>query len=265
MVKKAIIIILAILSSVGWADSPKMILVEAGTFSMGNSDYNDYNNPAHSVTVDSFYMSQYEITFELYDTFCEETGRSKSDDAGWDRGMRPVINVSWNDTIEFCNWLSIKEGLTPCYSGSGTAIVCDFSANGYRLPTEAEWEFAARGGNMSNGYIYSGSDDINVVGWYDENSGNKTHPVGQKRPNELGLYDMTGNTLEWCWGNYYAYTSSAEINPRGNSSGYGRALRGGHWYSADYTCAVFKRVYNAVFPGDPGSEFYSFRPVRSAN
>jgi len=229
--KKVIIILLFLMFvSFVWADSPEMILVEGGTFSMGSNEYTN-EQPVHDVTVGSFYMSKYEVTFDEYDEFCEATAKGKPPDSGFGRGIRPVIDASWYDAVEYCNWLSEKEGLTPCYSGSGENISCNFNANGYRLPTEAEWEYAARGGNNHDGYEYSGSNTAGDVGWYYSNSGSETHPVGGKSPNSLGLYDMSGNVWEWCWdwygGDYYSSTSL--VDPEGPDSGSYRVLRGGSW------------------------------------
>ena len=143
--------------------------------------------------------------------------------------------VSWYDAVEYCNALSLKEGLTPIYSGSGDYITMNMNANGYRLPTEAEWEYAARGGNSSRGYTYAGSNNIGSVGWYDDNDDNGgiyNHPIGVKQSNELGLYDMTGNVYEWCWDWFGGYSSSRN-NPTGPtsspSSGSYRVFRGGSW------------------------------------
>ena len=139
----------------------------------------------------------------------------------------PVDQVSWYDAVKYCNRLSIKNGLNPCYEISSNNVLCDFSKTGFRLPTEAEWEYAARGGTRSEGYFYSGSNRLNSVGW-DWDLGNADpHPVAQKQPNELGLFDMTGNVWEWCWDWYGPYSSSSQTDPKGPSFNKYRIVRGG--------------------------------------
>ncbi|MEW5814402.1 MAG: SUMF1/EgtB/PvdO family nonheme iron enzyme [Spirochaetota bacterium] len=164
------------------------VLVEAGTFSLGSNAGASDEKPVHTVTISRpFYMSKYEVTQAQWRAVMgSNPSYFKGDDL-------PVESVNWYEAVEYCNRLSRQEGLTACYSGSGASIRCDFSADGYRLPTEAEWEYAARGGQESRGYAYSGSNSAGGVGWYWNNSGGKTHPVGQKLPNELGLYDLSGN------------------------------------------------------------------------
>ena len=137
--------------------------------------------------------------------------------------------ISWYDAVEYCNWLSKKERLTPAYNISGKDVTWNRSANGYRLPTEGEWEYAARGGNKGMGYIFAGSNDVDEVGWYYDNSGGKTHPVGWKKPNELGIYDMSGNVGEWVWDWYGSYSYTSQTDPTGPYSGSDRVGRGGSW------------------------------------
>jgi formylglycine-generating enzyme required for sulfatase activity len=229
----------------------EMVLVEGGTFMMGDEfgDLWDGCRPSHRVTLTyNFYIGKYETTFDEYDVFCEATGRSKPYDFGWGRGTLPVINVSWWDAIAYCNWLSIKNGLPKAYDNSGNLL--DASGNvttditkvvGYRLPTEAEWEYAARGGKHHSTYKYSGSDNVDAVAWYLNNSGFKTHEVGQKLPNELGIYDMSGNVWELCSDWYGNYSSSAQTNPYNSATGSNRVNRGGYWYSdASYVRVAFR-------------------------
>lgn len=220
-------------------------------------------NPVHRVTVDSFYIAKYEVTFEEYDKFCEEMKKDKPPDQGMGRGRRPVIEVNWYDAVEYCNWLSSQEGFVPCYTIKDKTVVCDFTANGYRLPTEAEWEYAARGGHKSKGYIYCGGNLADEVGWYFENAEVKTHPVGEKKPNELGLYDMGGNVWEWCWDRYDEnyYQKSPRNNPQGPSAGSLRVVRGGSYRYPSYCLVPDYRFYSHPLYG---SDHLGFRLVRKA-
>jgi formylglycine-generating enzyme required for sulfatase activity len=205
------------------------VRVEGGTFQMGTaSGGSNDERPVHTVTVKSFSIGKYEVTQkEWQEIMGNNPSRFRGDN-------RPVENVSWFDAVEYCNRLSLKEGLTPAYRGSGDNIICDWNANGYRLPTEAEWEFAAKGGTKD--YLtteYSGSNNAGSVAWYDGNSGGSTQPVGTKAANSLGIFDMSGNVWEWCW-DWYAssYPSGAQTDPRGAASGANRVLRGGSWGNA---------------------------------
>ncbi len=215
-----------------------MILVEGGTFIMGSNDGKDREKPIHEVTLSSFWISKYQVTQKEWQMVM---GSNPSSFKG---GHRPVENVSWYDAIDYCNKRSIKERLIPCYSGSGDNITCNWNANGYRLPTEAEWEHAARGGNKSKGYEYAGSNTLHDVAWYRGNSKGNTHPVGEKSPNELGIYDMSGNVWEWCWDWYDSlyYSKSPKTDPRGANSGSHKALRGGSRSSHrdDYCRVAFR-------------------------
>jgi len=180
---------------------------------------------------------------------------SKGDD-------KPVEQVSWFDAVDFCNRLSAKEGLEFCYTISGTNVICDFSKNGYRLPTEAEWEFAARGGRLSRRYAYAGGNDAGAVAWYGGNSAGTTHAVGGKQANELGLYDVSGNVWEWCWDWYGSYGAGVQTDPRGPSSGQYRLLRGGSWKGND---AFLRASYrDRDEPGNRLNYFLGFRLARSA-
>ena len=209
--------------TIEWADIP------AGTFTMGSPtsevDRRD-DETQHQVTLSAFKMSKYEVTFEQYDLFCEATGRSKPDDHGWGRGKRPVINVSWADAVAFAEWM------------------------GCRLPTEAEWEYAARAGtttpfNTGNNLTtaqanYNGNKPYNN-NEKGENRG-KTMPVGSFAPNAWGLYDMHGNLWEWTSDWYGDYSTSAQKNPQGPSSGTLRTRRGGSWHGEAYRCrSAFRR------------------------
>jgi formylglycine-generating enzyme required for sulfatase activity len=232
-----------------------LIHVEGGTFQMGSSNGDRNERPVHQVTVSSFYISKYEVTQAEYEAVM---GNNPS---RYKEVNRPVENVSWLNAIEYCNKLSIKEGLTPVYSGSGNDITWNQSANGYRLPTEAEWEYAARGGNnVSLIYEYSGSNNIDTVAWYKSNTRRGAQPVGTKAPNSLGLYDMSGNVCEWCWDWFGNYAGESQINPKGASSGRNRVIRGGSWNSA----AQYSRTTSRgnIAPTAMSDQF-GFRVVRN--
>ena len=200
----------------------EMVYVKGGTFTMGatseqGSDANADEKPTHSVTLSDYYIGKYEVTQAQWRAVMG------SNPIYFTGNNLPVENVSWTDIQEFIQKLNKKTG------------------KNFRLPTEAEWEYAARGGNQSKGYKYSGSNTLDDVAWYTRNSSSKTHPVGQKQPNELGVYDMTGNVLEWCQDWYGSYSSSSQTNPTGPSSGSGRVLRGGSWHSSVGYCRVSYR------------------------
>ncbi|GHV83851.1 hypothetical protein AGMMS50212_11910 [Spirochaetia bacterium] len=231
--------------------------VKGGSFLMGSppSEADRLDNEAqHRVTVHSFYMGQYEVTQAEYETVL---GHNPSEFKG---GNLPVENVSWYEAVEYCNKLSLKEGLKPAYSGSGNDIVCNFKASGYRLPTEAEWEYAAKGGNKDTmTYEYSGSNNADAVAWYYSNSGERTHDVGTKAPNSLGLYDMSGNVWEWCWDWYGDYSMVEQTDPAGAASGSYRVLHGGGW--DDLTLYLRSAYRGNLTPTFRGNDL-GFRVVR---
>ena len=203
-----------------------MVKVDGGTFYMGatreqGNDTDDSEKPVHSVTLSSFYLCKYEVTNSLWRAVMVNT---PSDFKGKNL---PVENVSWNDCLTFITRLNSLTGRK------------------FRLPTEAEWEYAARGGNRSRGYKYSGSNKLSDVAWFDDNSGSETHPVGSKSPNELGLYDISGNVWEWCSDWYGTYSSSSQMNPTGPSSGSNRVVRGGSWFNDAGNCRSSYRGYGA--------------------
>ena len=208
----------------------EMVYVQGGTFQMGataeqGSDAYDGEKPVHSVTLSDFHIGKYEVTQGLWK---EVMGENPSYNKAGDN--YPVEMVSWEDCQRFIERLNSRTGLN------------------FRLPTEAEWEYAARGGQKSRGYKYSGSTyGLGSVAWYEGNSGNRTHPVGQKQANELGLYDMSGNVYEWCYDWYGRYSSSSQRNPSGPASGALRVLRGGSYSFSARHCRVSFR--SGVVPG----------------
>lgn len=252
-------------------NDPNMVFVQGGTFFMGSNEGRDDEKPVHTVSLDDFYIAKFPVTQRQWRYV---TGNNPSRFKG---DSLPVENLSWYDIIAFCNLLSIREGLTPVYSinnstnpsvwgrvpdsknPSWDGLRADWDADGYRLPTEAEWEYAARGGNLSKGYLYSGSNNIDEVGWYINNSGGSTRPVGLKAPNELGLYDMSGNVWEWCWNIYGQYVSGHKSNPKGVQSGDYCVIRGGSWHDRPEVCRTTNRGYD-----DPSSRVSAggFRYVR---
>ena len=210
---------------------PEMIFVQGGTFLMGSPEseagrWNDERQ--HEVTLHDFYIGKYPVTqAQWVAVMGNNPSHFKGDDL-------PVENVSWNDTQEFIQKLN------------------DLTGKAYRLPTEAEWEFAARGGTQSKGYLYAGSDDLNEVAWWYKNSNSRTRPVGRKKPNELGLHDMSGNVWQWCNDWYGDYPAEPQINPTGPDSGELRVHRGGSWINVAQYCRSAYRNVN-----EPTLRYYS--------
>ncbi len=242
----------------------QMVTVVGGTFHNGTS----------KVTLSSFMIGKYEVTQAEYEAV---TGSNPS--LFVNNTNRPVDQVSWYNAIEFCNRKSIAEQLTPAYryigfpanpdawpkgwntdDGNHHSIICDWTADGYRLPTEMEWMFAARSGIHIENFIYSGSNDINAVGWFGGNSQQRTHEVGLKSANKLELHDMSGNIWEWCWDIFRSYEPGTHTNPTGPEGGSFRVLRGGSWISPSTTCTVGHRF---SFSPTTTKEYIGFRIARS--
>ena len=197
-----------------------MVLVKGGSFQMG--DWKGTN----LLTIRDFMIAKFPLTFREYDAYCEATGRNLPKDSKWGRDERPVVNVNWFDAVNYCNWRSQQEGLQEVYQQEGKQLIPNWQANGYRLPTEAEWEYAARGGQHSQGFEFAGSNNVDEVAWYWGNSEAQTHPVGLKKANELGIYDLSGNVWEWC-GNFH---STVVMDDSIDTNEINYAIRGGSWY-----------------------------------
>ena len=248
---------------------PEFILVQGGTF-----------NPTtnYTVTLSSYYISKFEVTQSEYQSIMNE---NPSVFVGFPQ--RPVERVNWFKAIEYCNRRSLLEGLAPCFSYSdyGTNpndwpqgwsnnntnhlnMSCDWNANGYRLPTEMEWMYAAKGGQQSLGYTYSGSNITGNVAWFSSNSSNRTHDIGTKVANELGTYDMSGNVREWCWDIQGSYPVGAITNPKGPVSGTLRMGRGGGWNLSASYCTVSSRD-NYAGASSAGNGNFGIRLVRNAH
>jgi formylglycine-generating enzyme required for sulfatase activity/type II secretory pathway pseudopilin PulG len=245
---------------------PEMVSIQGGTFTMGctegireivGDDCDDDETP-HQVRLDAYQMATTEVTFAQYDAFCAATGWDKPGDQGWGRGNRPVINIDWYDAIEFCNWLSLATGRTPVYTIDGKTVTPNWQANGYRLPTEAEWEYAARERGrdvvFGNGKNIADPAEINFLGSADYKTDysvvgayrRQTVPVASlNSPNALGLHDLSGNVWEWCWDGYGDYPQTDKVavsNPKGNSEGFNRVLRGGSWNYNPVGCRAADRL-----------------------
>lgn len=258
----------------------EFVFVEGGEFAHPHSNY-----AGRGVTISSFRLGRHEVTQEQWEAVM---GSNPSQAKGADL---PVETVSWYDCVEYCNRRSAKEGLAPCYTIDRAGkdpdndcdddpqkwtVIFDSRANGYRLPTEAEWEFAASGGRKSRGFTYAGRNAIGVVAWFWQNSGdqplagswhwpmlqqnrNRPHSVGTKAPNELGLHDLSGNVREWCW-DWIGDLPTGAKDPRGNPRGPARVWRGGGWIGGDFCCEItFRGAYE---PNGVGAD-QGFRVCRN--
>lgn len=235
------------------------VFVEGGTYMMGSPNYYDYESrPIHEVTVSSFFICKHEVTNIEYSVIMNDYNYSSKE---YNFAKR---NVSWLQAIDFCNKLSDKEGFEKCYVKKGYTYECNFKANGYRLPTEAEWEFAARGGNKSNGFEFSGSNNFHEVcsdGWREDN-----YMVMTKSSNELGIYDMSGNVAEYCWDIFTSYSSDKQTNPYGGRSGHRRVTRA-YGYTGDGGFGSGSSVYLRYWldEDDKYLNEMGFRVVRSSS
>lgn len=240
---------------------PEMILVKGGSFLLGDTSVDADERPVHQIFLTDFFIAKTETTVAQFKAFIEATGfRTDAeqgegsyvwDSLGWHKkdsvdwrhdetgrlrpagqSNYPVTHVSWNDAAQYCNWLSEGAGLSKIYDFQADTVRINLKASGYRLPTEAEWEYAAAGGKTAKTGKYAGSGPLDAIAWYSGNALRHPHPVGQKQPNSAGLYDFSGNVWEWChdWfdKNYYSGSRNAQ-NPSGPLSGEMRCLRGGSW------------------------------------
>jgi formylglycine-generating enzyme required for sulfatase activity len=241
------------------AQTPSLIptvAVAGGVFQQGKRTL-DPANPGRTVTVSAFLLGETVVTQDQYQAV---TGSNPSRFKG---PLNPVERVSWYDAVAFCNALSLKEGLAPAYTIDGTSVKWDPSSPGWRLPTEAEFEFAARGGAKSQGYSFPGADSAEGVAWGYFNASHRTHVVKELPPNELGLYGMAGNVWQWCW-DWYEFDRSAlpSTDPRGPDTGSDKVNRGGGWNS-DYVDA-FRPYYRADDGPDSKEADLGFRVARNA-
>lgn len=261
--------------------SPAMVLVAGGTFRHSGSIFFGRN-----ITVSDFYLGKFEVTQREWSELMDHNPSQFQGDS------LPVERVSWFDCIDYCNRRSVREGLTPYYSidrrnpdpRNGNPqddvkwiVTTHPDADGYRLPTEAEWEYAATGGGHSRNRRYSGGDDLNAVGWYWQNAGdavlsgswhwptleanrNRTHPVGSLQPNELGLHDMAGNVREWCW-DWLGEPATSGADPQGPVGGFVRVWKGGGWMGGDFCC---EPAFRSGFEANGVGPDQGFRLCRTA-
>jgi formylglycine-generating enzyme required for sulfatase activity len=227
----------------------EMVFVKGGELLLGSINDEADEAPKHLVRVDDFFIGKYEVTFSEFDNFCDKTGRKLKNDVGWGKGMRPIIAVTYEEAEDYCEWLSRKTG------------------DKYRLPTEAEWEYAASGGQISQKNKYSGGNNFDEVAWTSHAKIKKTEIVGLLNPNEIGIYDMSGNVWEWC-SDWYSATYYSELpynNPNGPSNGIRKILRGGSWNSIASSCRVTNRNKSLPEMTDFTTGFRIVKEVKKSN
>jgi formylglycine-generating enzyme required for sulfatase activity len=261
-------------SAFGQTVPDNFVRINGGTFQMGSDNGKDNEKPVHTVTITGFYMGKYEVTQKEWYDVMGTTVRQQRDkaDKSWsiygEGDNYPMYYVRWLEAVEYCNKRSQKEGLTPAYTISGTNVTWNRNANGYRLPTEAEWEYACRAGTVSpfstgnnittNQANYNGNNPYNnnAKGEYRQ----KTTPIGSFQANPWGLYDMHGNVWEWCWDWYGSYSSTAQTDPAGASSGSSRVRRGGGWLGSAGSVRSANRGY---YDPDDRNDDIGFRLARN--
>ncbi|MFT3946145.1 MAG: SUMF1/EgtB/PvdO family nonheme iron enzyme [Agriterribacter sp.] len=224
-----------------------MVFVKGGTFEMGNSrTVGDADErPVHKVTLNDYYIAKTEVTVKEWRLYCKDKGIEMPPEPEWGwQDNHPMVSITWEEANAYCKWLSAK------------------TKKQYRLPTEAEWEYAARGGIKAENNLYSGSDQSETVAWTRENSSSSTHPVAQKKPNELGLFDMSGNAWEWCSDHLDDYIAGDQVNPTGSTASVFVVRRGGSWSDKAYSARTTYRIGNS-----PRRSYHSlgFRIVMSVN
>ena len=237
----------------------EMVAIGGGWFEMGSSEGSDDESPVHKVWVSPFWMDRYEVVQEQFKKF------QFPDPSHFKNPKNPLDQINWTDATMYCNERSLAEGLEPCYDEE--TWDCNFAANGYRLPTEAEWEYACRAGTDSQYSFGRAIQKLKAHAWFADNSSGKTHPVGLKQPNPWGLYDMHGNVSEWCSDFYVEdyYKQSSERDPRGPAKGQERVLRGGAWNSTADSCrSTYRTSDPSINDTCLASDAIGFRCVRNA-
>ena len=237
----------------------EMVLIPGGSFPMGSDMASADEKPVHKVQLSPFWMDKYEVVQE------EFKKHQISDPSHFKGARQPLEQINWTDAALYCNERSLAEGLTPCYDEE--TWVCNFDANGYRLPTEAEWEYACRAGTSTDYSFGRSASRLSDYAWHAGNSAGTTHPVGQKKPNPWGLCDMHGNVAEWCNDRYAKdyYKQSPDKDPRGPNEGRERVIRGGAWNSSAGSCrSTYRTSSLSVDDTCLADDAIGFRCVRNA-